>query len=345
MRNKLIALTLIFCLLGMLFLIGCSTDTNDEAGPDDETIDETTWKPERLEFLVPLEPGGGMDGRARTLAPFIEEYFDNTVVVENRSGAGGITGLQYLLNVLPANGETIFIFYELMHSGNIVRGAPYNVHDFAYLGVINENSDALFVSKDSPYETLGDLIEAIKDNPGQLRVGFSVGASGHILAEEFTSFFDLSVREMPYDEGAASVRTALLGNHIDFAIMSGESTWRLHEDDFRTLALFHEERHPLYPNEPTIGEAMAAMGLDVNESSLARINNYTWIATQAAVKQNHPERFEILSQLVKDLMEDERVQDAFIKGGWVPAHRGPEETTEIIEFTYDLVKNYEHIFK
>lgn len=172
--------------------------------------------PERAITLVaPYGAGGASDLASRTLAEAAERYIDEPIQVVNRTGAGGVTGSTSVANADP-NG------YELLLArvgSNGVTPAldstiPYEWNDFTFLGLLEENPYVFVVHKDSPYETLEDLVDAIEENPGSLTYSTSgpgtvLNMGPQMLLREAGLDTDAATM-IPYD-GGGEARTALVG--------------------------------------------------------------------------------------------------------------------------------------
>jgi tripartite-type tricarboxylate transporter receptor subunit TctC len=344
MKSRKGFILILVVLVSILLLSGCGekadNDLGNDLGNDVDTLD-TMDAIDTINFLVPYAAGGGNDRRARGLVPFLQDVLDLTIIVDNMGGAGGMIGMSHFINEMPKDGSSIFIDYEMNFSGSIATGAPYAHNDFAYLGKITGSPIGFFVNEDSPHETFNDLLQEIKDNPGRVRIGFLPGDTGHIQLSIMIESLDLSIISMPYDEGAGPARTALLGGHIDAYLGSAETTWGAHLEDFRTLMLFAEERHPFQPQVPTIFEAYKEAGINTQISDeLYKLGVYMFIGTHAEVKENYPGRYEELVDALETVMADKRVQDMFVDNYWVPSWAGPDEVAEATMFNYQTIQKF-----
>lgn len=211
-----------------------------------------------IEMIVAFAPGGGTDVAARSIARFMEKYLGNgaSVAVINTPGAGGEIGWTELSRGEP-DGYTIGMINPPAFNALAVEGkAKYTMEDFQPIGNIVLDPGILVVGRDSPYQTLGDIVEASKAAPSAIVVGTSgaAGSSEHIgilnlnrLAEAtFTPAFFGST---------APVRQAILGGHVPAATMNlSEVLPLVRSGDLRVLGVMAADRSPYLPEAPTFAE-------------------------------------------------------------------------------------------
>jgi tripartite-type tricarboxylate transporter receptor subunit TctC len=160
-------------------------------------------KPVRV--IVPFDPGGSTDIIGRTLGAKLNEYWDQTVLVENRPGASTQIGTStvarsapdgYTLLITPAS----FATNPTLYAGKL----PYDtVNDFTPIVLINTSPLVLVVNPNSPYKTVKDLIAAAKAKPGALNFGSSaIGGSNHLSGELFNVMADIKTVHIPYKGNA-----------------------------------------------------------------------------------------------------------------------------------------------
>lgn len=147
----------------------------------------TAWPGERpVEVIVIANAGGSLDAMARLVMPYVAERVPGMrAIVSNRPGAGGQVGLEAVFNAAPDGytlGATTFPAHNAMP---MERQTRYRPLDFAFLANVVEDANAYFVRADSPFRTLGDLIEAAKARPGQISCASTgIGSDDHIFMLE-----------------------------------------------------------------------------------------------------------------------------------------------------------------
>jgi tripartite-type tricarboxylate transporter receptor subunit TctC len=212
-----------------------------------------------INLIIQYPPGGTTDLTARALANGARKYLGQPVICENRSGGGGTVGVA-LVAAKPADGYTIGIVTSAptmaFHMGKL------NFHPLNDLTPIIRWGNYLFgitVRTDSPWKTMQELIQYVKENPEKVSYGSpGVGSPPHLAMEEFSMVAGTKFLHIP-GKGIAENVTALLGKHIE--VISDSSGWAPYVDskDFRLLAIWSENRCERYPQAPTIKE----VGYDV----------------------------------------------------------------------------------
>jgi tripartite-type tricarboxylate transporter receptor subunit TctC len=212
----------------------------------------------QINLVVPYGPGSAIDLVARSLAIGAEKSLGQTIVIENKVGAGGAIGTQYVMN-RPADGYTIelvsvnpFVISSLTKS---LAGNPQT--DFSYIIRTTGYLMALAVRSDSPWKNINDFVQYAKANPGKVTYSSSgLVSTGNLNMEEFASLAGIKVTHIPMKSGSES-NTALLGGHVDSL---ADAAWAPFEKDgkFRALMLFANERSPRYPQVPVPKDVVSA---------------------------------------------------------------------------------------
>lgn len=178
---------------------------------------EEAWKPSgTVKMIVPFPPGGPTDALARRLAEGVSKELDQTVIVENRGGAGGNIGAEYVANAKPDGNTILFgtsgplaINYSLY-----TRQKYHPETSFEPIIRLGHLPNVLVVSKDLPVNSVEELIEYDKQNPDQLVYASSGnGASSHLAGILFNRMSGTSIRHIPY-RGTGPALTDLLGGQV-----------------------------------------------------------------------------------------------------------------------------------
>jgi tripartite-type tricarboxylate transporter receptor subunit TctC len=216
-----------------------------------------------VHIFVPYPPGGAVDIVARTLGDELSKRWGQTVVIENRPGAGGVIAEQALVQS-PPDGYTLII----VASGHALLGhfydkLPYDTFkDFTPISLIGSSPNMLLVRADSPFKSVGDVIAAARAKPGQLSYGHAGnGTSPYLSAELFKYMAKIDITSVPY-KGGAPVLADLIGGHIPLAFNNiPESLGQVQAGTVRPLGVTTASRSPVLPDVPTIAEA-AVPGYD-----------------------------------------------------------------------------------
>ena len=211
-----------------------------------------------VHILVPYPAGGGVDVLTRTLGDVVSKQWGQSVVVENRPGAGGVIASQAVVTAAP-DGYTL-IMVASGHATNplLYPKIPYDTFkDFTPISLLASSPNILLVRADSPFKTMADLIAAAKAKPGSLSFAHAgTGTSTHLAGELLKSLARIDLNAIPYKGGAPSIND-LLGGQIPMSFNNGpESVGQLEAGTLRALAVTTADRAPFLPNVPSMSEAV-----------------------------------------------------------------------------------------
>jgi tripartite-type tricarboxylate transporter receptor subunit TctC len=210
-------------------------------------------KPIRL--VSPFAAGSTSDTSARFIAQHLSTALGQPVTVDNQPGADGRIGIMTVKNA-PPDGYTLVMgsWTNLAVNPVLMKGLPYDpLKDFKPVAGVGRSMLGIAVSGQSEIRTLADLVAAAKKNPG--KVNFGNFAAGYRLATEwFSSLAGVSFTHVPY-KSTSQMNTDLAGKQID-AGMDGVTSMAtlVKSSQLRLLAVTGEQRHPEFPNVPTIRE-------------------------------------------------------------------------------------------
>jgi tripartite-type tricarboxylate transporter receptor subunit TctC len=232
-------------LAGVLALAAC-----DFAGAQE-------WPSKPVTMVVPFAAGGTTDLVARPLAQSLSERFGQTVVVDNRAGAGGTLGAGAAAKAAP-DGYTLFLA-TIAHTiaPGIYRNLSYDFErDFDPITVVAEVPNVLIVNPRVPAKTTAELVAYIKASPGKVNFGSAgPGSVEHLSGELFRSMAGLDIVHVPY-KGGAPMMTDLIAGHIEMAIeTSGSALQHIKAGAVRALAVSTRGRSPFFPDVPTLNES------------------------------------------------------------------------------------------
>ena len=209
-------------------------------------------------IIVPFAAGGTTDILARIIGQALTAELGQSVVVDNRAGAGGNFGGQAAAKAAP-DGHTLFMGTVGTHAINasLYKKMPFDpVKDFAPLTRVANVPNLLVANPAQPYKSVKDLIAYAKANPGKVNFGSSGnGSSIHLSGELFKSLAKVDMQHVPY-KGSAPAVTDLLGNQIDIMFDNMPSAIQhVRSGKLAPLAVTTAKRSPELPNVPTIAEA------------------------------------------------------------------------------------------
>src|SRR6185503_8155406 len=215
------------------------------------------WPTRPVKIIVPFNAGGATDVVARLLAQKLSEAWGQTVVVENRAGAGGNIGADVVAKS-PPDGYTL-----LMTSGSIVTANPYiykampfdAAKDLVPITNVATGPQVIVVNPAVPAKDLRELIALAKASPGKVNFGSAgVGTQTHLAAENFLFSAGVDMTHVPY-KGESAAITDLMGGQIQLATPNlGAAIGFIKDGKLRALAVTSRERSAQLPDVPAAAE-------------------------------------------------------------------------------------------
>ncbi|MFN7777308.1 MAG: Bug family tripartite tricarboxylate transporter substrate binding protein [Betaproteobacteria bacterium] len=217
----------------------------------------TDWPARPPRLIVPFPPGGGADILARTIVPYLEKALGAQIVVENKPGAGGNVGAEYVARAAPDG-------YTLLYGTNGTQGinpALYRelrfdpASDLMPVSQMTEIATLLIVNNDLSVATAEELIRYARANPGKLNFASAgSGTTSHLAGEMFKRAIGADIVHVPYRGGAPAV-TDLIGGRVQMMIDVMPNAYPLAKDGrARGLAVGTARRVPGAPEFPTLAE-------------------------------------------------------------------------------------------
>ena len=218
-----------------------------------------------VHIFVPYAAGGGVDILARTLGDVVSRQWGQSVVVENRPGAGGLVASQALVTS-PPDGYTLIVVAS-GHATNPFLYAKipyYTFKDFTPISLLASSPNILLVRADSPFKTLGDMIAQARAKPGSLSFAHAGnGTSTHLAGELLKNLAKIDLSAISYKGGAPAIND-LLGGQIAMSFNNGpESVGQLEAGTLRALAVTTASRAPFLPNVPSMSETVPGYDTEV----------------------------------------------------------------------------------
>lgn len=227
-----------------------------------QTQSSTDWPTKSIRFVVPYPPGGPLDTMARVLAEQVKSSLGQTVIVENRPGAGGNIGADLIAKAQP-DGYSLVMGAVATHAINpaLYSKIPYDsVRDFAPVALVASVPNVLIVNKDfadkNSIRTVQDLVKYALAHPGKLNYGSGgSGSAGHLAGELLSARTQIKAVHIPY-QGAAPAKLALLSGQSEFMFDNLASAASLIKDgQVVALAVTTDKRSDILPGVPTVQEA------------------------------------------------------------------------------------------
>jgi tripartite-type tricarboxylate transporter receptor subunit TctC len=230
------------------------------------------WPTKTISLVVPFAAGGTTDIIAREVGDRLGAALKQSVIVDNRAGAGGTLGANFVAKA-PADGHTLFMA-TIAHSiaPGIYKNLPYDFErDLDPIALVASTPNVLIVNNELPVKSVAELIAYAKANPGKLNFGSAgIGSTEHLSGELFRAMTKTQLTHIPY-KGGAPMMADLIAGQIQFAIETSPSAApHIRGGRVRALAVTTTRRSPAYPGLPTL-----------DESGLAGYEVTTWFALMA----------------------------------------------------------------
>lgn len=288
-------------------------------------IAQTAYPSKPVHIFVPYPPGGGVDILARTLGDALSKEWGQSIVVENRPGAGGVVASQALVTS-PPDGYTLIVVAS-GHATNpfLYPKIPYDTFkDFTPISLLASSPNILLVRKDSPFKTLADLLAQARAKPGSLSFGHAGnGTSTHLAGELLKNLAKIEMTAIPYKGGTPAIND-LLGGQIPMSFNNGpESVGQIKAGTVRALGVTTATRAAFLPDVPTIAEG-GVPGYDTG----------VWWGVLGPAKMP-PDLVKKLSHDFVAALKAQSVRDRLGPLGATPIGSSPEEFAAKIKADYD----------
>ena len=214
---------------------------------------QTDWPKGPVRVIVPFPPGGANDAGARPYAEALSRMLGQPFVVENRSGAGGSVGLETVIRSKPDGYTFCMCGSTVITTTSNLRKVSYKAEDIDAIAITAMYLSGLMISAKLPVSTFQEFIAYAKANPGKLTYGSSgVGSPGELRMKYLDRLAGTEMTHIPYN-GNAPALTDLLAGTID-SLIEVNGFPHVKAGKLKMVAMFTEQRHPDFPDVPTINE-------------------------------------------------------------------------------------------
>ena len=280
------------------------------------------WPSKPIRLVVTFPPGGSSDAAARLVAPRLSERLGQPVVIENKPGAGGGVGLEFVAKT-PGDGYTIVLASAggLTANPSLYKQLGYDpVKDFAPVTMFGTSPFVLMANPSLAAANVGDLIKLAKSQPG--RLSYASGGNGtamHLSGELLKSMGQVNIVHIPY-RGSGPALTAVMAGDTQLAIADITTVaGQLKSGRIKVLGILSKERSALAPDLPTL-----------NETGLRGFESAGWFAilapaaTPAAVVQR-------LNAEITTVLRSPEIRERFAAAGLEPLPSTPEELAALMK--------------
>jgi tripartite-type tricarboxylate transporter receptor subunit TctC len=278
------------------------------------------WPARQVSVIVPFAAGGTTDFFARVLAQHMEKSFGKPFVVENKPGAGGNIGTTFVARAAP-DGYTIEVGTVSSHAINpsLYKNLPHDTQkDFQPVSLISRVPNILVTRKDFQPNTVEELVEYAKANPGKINYGSAgAGTPQNIACELFKMMAGVNLVHVPYKGGAPAVADLISGHvQVIFAPVS-EAIQHVKSGKLRALAVTTAARLDVFPDLPTVGDFLPGY----EASGFAGIG---------APKNTPPEIINLLNKELNAGLADPKIKERIVELGGTVVGGTPAEFGKLI---------------
>jgi tripartite-type tricarboxylate transporter receptor subunit TctC len=284
-----------------------------------------------IRIVVAFVPGGADDFHGRLVAQKMTEVVGQQVIVDNRAGAGGLVGWEYVARSAP-DGYTLLLASAGLPVVRVLRPnvtlEPFR--DFAWVTLVAQYPMLLVVHPSVPARTLKELIALARARPGQLSYASSgIGATPHLAAEYFKSVAKVDIVHVPYKGSAPAYIDIMAGQVGMYFAVPGSGIPYVKSGKLRALGVSGTARASLLPEVPTFREG----GLD------CVITSYWTLLVPSATPRDVVAK---LSELTNRALSAPDVRERMINAGSEPSIKTPEQTLQLVK---ESAVKYEQIIR
>jgi len=278
-----------------------------------------------ITIITPFAAGSATDAAARMIGQSLQDALGQSVVVENRAGAGGLPAANAVARAKP-DGYTLFFTTNSTHSAanGLYKSVPYDpIKDFTPIARIGSFPSFVAVNPELPVNSIGELMSYAKANPGKLSYGVG-NSTGHIAGETIKKRTGTDIVRVNYRSNPAVV-TDLIAGHIPMAIPDFNTGLpQLKTQKVRALAVLTKERNRVLPDVPTLSETVMP-GFDI----------LAW-AGMFGPANLPPEIVKVLADAVQKALSTPPVIERLNAGGTEVFWSGPQDFSDFVKT--ELVK-------
>ncbi|MGO4331631.1 Bug family tripartite tricarboxylate transporter substrate binding protein [Cupriavidus sp. 2TAF22] len=280
-----------------------------------------TYPSRPIQMVIPFPPGGATDVIGRLLAKKLGDRLGQTVVIDNRPGAGTIVGAGIVAKAAP-DGYTLLVSSGTTFTVNpaIHPKLPYDpLKSFEPIGLTGRTGLILLANRDVPVNNLKQLAAAVKAAPGKFSYGsFGSGTTAQFAGEMLLNDLGIKMLHVPY-RGSSPAMTDLIGGQIPFSVDTvAAAVPQIRAGKVKAIAITTAKRSSLLPEVPTVAESgFPATDMD------------TWLAV-VAPRGLPPEVKARLEKALADTMADPDTRKKLLDNGFEPAYGNAAEVTALI---------------
>lgn len=290
------------------------------------------WPQQPITLVAPFTPGGTTDIVARAVAMQLQQQLGQTVIVENKPGAGGTLGAGIVARAKPDGYTLLLANVGHTAASALYKNLPYDFErDMTQITTVADVPNVLVVAKNSPVNSVSELLDYAKAHPKEIDYGSAgIGTTQHLSAELLKKQTGMQALHIPF-KGAAPMMTDLIGGRLTFALDSAASAAaQINGGGVKPLAVTSLERTRFLPDVPTL-----------DESGVSGYQMSTWYSL-AGPKDMPPAVVQRIWQAVKASMDDP-VMRKTLEG--MAANPGGMDPAEFQKFVHEETVRWTNLAK
>lgn len=310
----------------MLLMAGCSGGGAASSGSASSGGSQSNYPNGPVQIVLPAKPGGDVDSSGRLFAKDLEKYLGTTVVPVNVDGGGGNLAMKQIMDG-DADGQQVINYFSY---ANAVLGGKleYAWDDIVPVACYAKNdTQILVVSKDAPYSNAQELVDYMKEHPGEVSFAVTLGSPSHYHAVAFEQASGTTFKKVDIGSGSDKV-VAMLSGEVDVV----SSTVGIMKDyiasgDAKVIGSLASERSDFAPDIPTLNE----QGVDIGDVGFA-VHYTVW------VKKDTPQDIiDSLASAIEQMVNDEEYQKDCENLQFTPLYMDPTKVAEYEAEYYDFL--------
>jgi len=286
-----------------------------------------TFPSRPIHLILPYSPGGIVDFAGRVLAQKLGDALGQTVVPENRPGAGGIVGVDYVAHSVPDGYNIVIMDPAIVINPTLQQSLPYDIFkNLATVSIINSSPEVLVVAPQLGIKTYPELVAYGKANPGKLNYASAgVGTTPHLAAAMWALRTGIDAVHVPYKGVGPSFIDLVSGKvQMLFSSIAGALPFTS-KDSVIPLATTGLKRSPVYPDLPTVSEFLPGYNVDL------------WLGVYGPAGMP-PDVLAALNSGIAKALQDEQLKADFAKFGLTPRGTSLPEGAAFTKSEYEKWK-------
>ncbi|MDB2594512.1 tripartite tricarboxylate transporter substrate-binding protein [Porticoccaceae bacterium] len=295
-----------------------------------------------ITMVVGFGVGGSADRMARAMSSFVADELGQPVQVINKKGAGTLLASNYVLS-RPHNGYTIYAstFSPYMTNTIIEGNAQFTIDDFSYINFQWFDEELIALSKRSKYQSLAEVIEAIRDKPKTVRASVVRGSSGHLMVKLILESLGIpqdNLNLVAYNSGGQA-RAAVAGGVVDFIVISAKGSESIREY-LNPQAIVSDQPSDSWGVLP-LNQVLADKGVNIPVLP----GSIRGFATSAQFKHDYPERFAKITAAFSNALANKELQELLDRGDIGRRWVGPQRSSAVIKTNFELISKYSYLIQ